>query len=131
MRDAATRRWSSDLRAGPTSSRPRAATSPHLLRPDRPGRGGPVRPRARRQAAATSQSWLPLGNLYCEELGDVEAAEEAYRSGIAAGDIYCHHNLGVLLADRGDLEGAVEQFRLGAAAGDELAASALRELDRG
>lgn len=77
------------------------------------------------------QSWLPLGNLYCEELGDVEAAEEAYRSGIAAGDIFCHHNLGILLADRGDLEGAVEQFGLGAAAGDGMAASALREFDRG
>ena len=62
---------------------------------------------------------------------DDEAAEEAYRSGIAAGDVYCHHNLGVLLAERGDFDGAVEQFRLGAAAGDELAASALREFDRG
>jgi tetratricopeptide (TPR) repeat protein len=77
------------------------------------------------------ESWLPLGNLYCEELGDVEAAEEAYRSGISAGDIYCHHNLGILLANRGDLEGAVEQFGLGAAAGDGMAASALREFDRG
>jgi tetratricopeptide (TPR) repeat protein len=77
------------------------------------------------------ESWLPLGNLYSEELGDVEAAEEAYRSGIAAGDIYCHHNLGILLADRGDLEGAVEQFGLGAAAGDGMAASALRQFDRG
>ena len=77
------------------------------------------------------ESWLPLGNLYSEEMGDVEAAEEAYRTGIAAGDVYCHHNLGVLLADRGDVEGAVEQFMLGAAAGDVLAASALREYDRG
>ena len=25
------------------------------------------------------ESWLPLGNLYCEEMGDDEAAEEAYR----------------------------------------------------
>ena len=77
------------------------------------------------------ESWLPLGNLYNEEMGDVEAAEEAFRSGIAAGDVYCHHNLGVLLADRGDLEGAVEQFELGSAAGDSLAASALQEFDRG
>ena len=77
------------------------------------------------------ESWLPLGNLYREELGDVEAAEEAFRSGIAAGDIYCHHNLGVLLGDRGDLEGALEQFGLGADAGDVMAASALREFDRG
>ncbi len=77
-----------------------------------------------------AEAWLPLGNLYAEELFDVEAAEEAYRSGIAAGDVYCHHNLGVLLADRGDLEGATEQFGLGAAAGDELAAVALRQLQR-
>jgi tetratricopeptide (TPR) repeat protein len=76
-------------------------------------------------------AWLPLGNLYRDELGDDEAAEEAYRSGIAAGDVYCHHNLGVLLADRGDLEGAVEQFALGAAAGDQLAAHALGQLEHG
>ena len=40
-------------------------------------------------------------------------------------------NLAVLLAERGDFDGAVEQFRLGAAAGDQLAADALRELERG
>ena len=74
------------------------------------------------------QAWLPLGNFYAEDLADVEAAEEAYRAGIAAGDSYCHHNLAVLLADRGDLDGAVEHFRLGAADGDDLAARALREL---
>jgi tetratricopeptide (TPR) repeat protein len=74
------------------------------------------------------QAWLPLGNLYVEDLGDMEAAEEAYRAGIAAGDGYCHHNLAVLLADRGDLDGAVEHFRLGAADGDDLAERALREL---
>ena len=73
------------------------------------------------------EAWLPLGNLYADELRDVESAEEAYRSGITAGDVYCHHNLGVLLADRGDLEGATEQFVLGAAAGDQLAALALRQ----
>ena len=77
------------------------------------------------------ESWLPLGNLYADDLGDIESAEEAYRSGIAAGDTYCHHNLGVLLAGRGDLDGAVEQFRLGAAVGDELAAQALRALGDG
>ena len=74
------------------------------------------------------QAWLPLGNFYVEDLDDVEAAEEAYRAGIAAGDGYCHHNLAVLLADRGDLDGAVEHFRLGAAGGDDLAERALREL---
>ncbi|RBY74432.1 UDP-N-acetylglucosamine-peptide N-acetylglucosaminyltransferase [Geodermatophilus sp. TF02-6] len=75
-----------------------------------------------------AQAWLPLGNFYTEVLGDEEAAEEAYRAGIAAGDTRCHHDLAVLLADRGDLDGAVEHLRLGAADGDELAARALREL---
>lgn len=70
--------------------------------------------------------WLPLGNLYVDVLGDQEAAEEAYRAGIAQGDAYCHHNLGVLLAERGDVEGAEEQFFLGAMAGDQLAAAALK-----
>jgi tetratricopeptide (TPR) repeat protein len=76
-------------------------------------------------------AWLPLGNFYADEMDDDEAAEEAYRGGIAAGEAYCHHNLAVLLAERGDFDGAVEQFRLGAAAGDQLAADALRELERG
>jgi tetratricopeptide (TPR) repeat protein len=73
-------------------------------------------------------TWLPLGNFYADEMRDEEAAEEAYRAGIAAGDVYCHHNLGVLLAERGDLDGAVEQFRLGADEGDEMAVEALRDL---
>ena len=75
-------------------------------------------------------AWLPLGNFYADEMGDEEAAEEAYRGGIAAGEVHCHHNLAYLLAERGDLEGAVEQFRMGAAAGDALAADALRELEQ-
>jgi tetratricopeptide (TPR) repeat protein len=72
--------------------------------------------------------WLPLGNLYGDELRDQAAAEQAYLSGIAAGDSYCHHNLGLLLAERGDVDGAEEQFRLGASAGDQKAAAALRRL---
>jgi tetratricopeptide (TPR) repeat protein len=76
-------------------------------------------------------AWLPLGNFYADEMQDDEAAEEAYRGGIAAGEAFCHHNLAVLLAERGDVDGAVEQFRLGAAAGDQLAADALRELEHG
>lgn len=71
------------------------------------------------------ESWLPLGNYYMDELGDADAAENAYRGGIAAGDAHCHHNLGLLLAARGDKPGAIEQFRLGAAAGDEWAARML------
>lgn len=72
------------------------------------------------------EAWLPLGNLYVDELGDPDAAEQAYRTGIAAGDTHCHLNLGLLLAARGDKDGATEQFRLGAAAGDESAAQMLR-----
>lgn len=74
-------------------------------------------------------AFLPLGNLYLDEMGDIEAAERAYRAGIDAGDAYCHHDLGHLLEhQRGDVDGAIEQYRLGAATGDELAARALREL---
>lgn len=76
------------------------------------------------------EAWLPLGNLYLDELNDDEAAEAAYRCGIAAGDSHCHHNLGILLAGRGEVFGATEQFRLGAAAGDQLAMAALRDLMR-
>jgi len=74
------------------------------------------------------ECWLPLGNFYVDLLDDVAAAEAAYRSGIAAGDTYCHHNLGLLLARSGARELAEEQFRLGVAAGDALAAQGLRDL---
>jgi tetratricopeptide (TPR) repeat protein len=73
-------------------------------------------------------SWLPLGNLYPDELGDPEAAEAAYRSGIAAGDDHSDHNLAGLLLERGNLDGAEFHLRLGAAGGDALAATALRRL---
>jgi tetratricopeptide (TPR) repeat protein len=102
----------------------------HLLRET--GRPEEARRVLERGAKLGEQvAWLPLGNFYREVLEDDEAAEEAYRSGISAGDAYCHQNLAVLLADRGDLEGAIEQFRLGAAAGDQLAAQTLRELEHG
>jgi len=74
------------------------------------------------------ESWLPLGNLYADELGDSIAAEAAYRSGIDCGDIRSHHNLGVLLEQRGEVEEAMKHFRLAAVAGDALAAAALRRL---
>ncbi len=72
-------------------------------------------------------SWLRLGNLYLDHLNEPDAAEAAYRSGIASGDAHCHHNLALLLEDRGANDEAAEQFRLGAAAGDGLAAQALRD----
>jgi TPR repeat protein len=73
-------------------------------------------------------SWLPLGNIYREELDDLVAAEAAYRAGIEGGDIHSHHNLGVLLLGTGDVEGAIEHFSIAAAGGDELAARVLREV---
>jgi TPR repeat protein len=73
-------------------------------------------------------SWLPLGNIYREELDDVVAAEAAYRAGIEGGDIHSHHNLGVLLLGAGDVDGAIEHFSIAAAGGDELAARVLREV---
>jgi tetratricopeptide (TPR) repeat protein len=76
-----------------------------------------------------SESLLPLGNFYDDVLKDTDAAEAAYRAGIAAGDINCHTNLGLLLwHDRDDLVAAEAEFRLGAEAGDALAARHLREL---
>ena len=76
-----------------------------------------------------SDSLLPLGKLYADVLGDVEAAEATYRAGIAAGDMNCHNNLGLLLwFDRGDLDAAEAELRRGAEAGDALAARHLAEL---
>jgi tetratricopeptide (TPR) repeat protein len=72
--------------------------------------------------------WLPLGNLYAAELHDPEAAEAAYRRGIAAGDNNCHHNLAELLHGRGDLVGAERHYRLGEEGGDGLAGQALKKL---
>ncbi|GAA1754926.1 tetratricopeptide repeat protein [Luedemannella helvata] len=93
------------------------------------GRVGEARAALERGAKlGEAESWLPLGNLYADEFDDAAAAETAYRSGIAAGDTYCHHNLGVLLLERGADEQAREQFQLGADAGDALAARALRDL---
>jgi tetratricopeptide (TPR) repeat protein len=73
-------------------------------------------------------SWLPLGNLYREELCDDIAAAAAYRAGIEGGDLHAHHNLGVLLLDSGDVDGAIEHFSIAAAGGDDLAARVLREV---
>jgi tetratricopeptide (TPR) repeat protein len=116
-----------DLRAGSDRfSGARVGLAALLRETDRPAEARFVLERGAKRGEA--QAWLPLGNFYVEDLHDVEAAEEAYRAGIAAGDTYCHHNLGVLLTERGDLDGALEHFRLGAAVGDDLAAQALRDL---
>jgi tetratricopeptide (TPR) repeat protein len=119
-----------DLRAGADHFPPARADLAHLLRET--GRVDEARFVLERGAKlGEAVAWLPLGNFYADVMGDDEAAEEAYRGGLAAGETFCHHNLAVLLAERGDFEGAVEQFRLGAAAGDALAAEALREFERG
>lgn len=76
------------------------------------------------------ECWLPLGNVLAERVGDLEAAEEAYRAGIAAGDAYCHHNLALLLLERGDVAQAEFHLSAGSAAGDDLAERALRSLHR-
>jgi hypothetical protein len=73
-------------------------------------------------------SWVPLGNLYRDELGDDVAAAAAYRAGIDGGDLHAHHDLGVLLLESGDVEGAIEHFSIAAAGGDEPAARVLREV---
>ena len=72
--------------------------------------------------------WLPLGDLYREELHDDVAAAAAYRAGIESGDLHAHHALGVLLLDGGDVNGAIEHFSIAAAGGDDLAARVLRQL---
>ena len=72
--------------------------------------------------------WLPLGNLYRDELDDDIGAAAAYRAGIEGGDLHSHHNLGVLLLEVGDIDGAIEHFSIAAAGGDELAAQVLREV---
>lgn len=74
------------------------------------------------------ESYLPLANLYADELEDPVTAEATYRAGIAAGDHWCHHNLGLLLEQLGRHEEALAEFRLGAAAGDPLAVAALKEI---
>jgi tetratricopeptide (TPR) repeat protein len=115
------------LRAGAEVYPSARADLAHLL--VETGRAGEARTVLERGAKLGEvESWLPLGNLYVDEFGDSAAAETAYRSGIAAGDTYCHHNLGVLLLERGAAESAREEFALGAAAGDALAAQALRNL---
>ena len=107
-------------RGRPLPGRPRPTSPTCSGRPDARTRPAPcwsAAPSSASSRLAAARQLLPP-----RRCGDDEAAEEAYRGGIAAGETYCHHNLAVLLAERGDLDGAVEQFRLGAAAGDQLAA---------
>lgn len=74
------------------------------------------------------ESMLPLGNLYADVLNDRDAAERAYRAGIALGDAHSHHNLGLLLQENGDFSGAEQHYRAAIDGGDTLAVNALRDL---
>jgi tetratricopeptide (TPR) repeat protein len=70
---------------------------------------------------------LPLGNLHWDGFGDVDAAELAYRAGVAAGDLHCRTNLGLLLLEeRDDRAGAEVELRRASDDGDALAAQHLR-----
>ena len=81
-------------------------------------------------AAGEDEHWLPLGNIYADEMGDQDAAEAAYRSGIAEGDAWCHYNLATLLLDRGDTAEARKHLKAGSEADDHKAKAALTRLDR-
>ncbi|MGY1748551.1 tetratricopeptide repeat protein [Modestobacter sp. SYSU DS0511] len=74
------------------------------------------------------ESWRPLGSLLAEEFDHPVAAAAAYRAGIDAGDLHCHHDLGVLLLEQGDVDGAIEQLLRGAEGGDQMAARLLRQV---
>ncbi len=75
-----------------------------------------------------TESFLPLGNFYADQLGDAALTEEMYRRGIEAGDAHSHHNLAILLLERDELDEALNHLRFAVAAGDQLAARTLREL---
>lgn len=77
-----------------------------------------------------SESFIMLGNLYRDELDNDEAAEDAYRLGIDAGDMWSHHNLAIVLEERGDHEEALAHYRLAAAAGSAFAQAALVRLSQ-
>jgi tetratricopeptide (TPR) repeat protein len=116
-----------ELRAGAEVYPPARVDLAHLLR----ATGRVEEARSTLEAGALrneEDTWLPLGNLLLDEFQQEVAAAAAYRAGIDAGDLHCHHNLGVLLLAQGDVDGAVEQLLLGAEGGDELAARVLREV---
>jgi tetratricopeptide (TPR) repeat protein len=115
------------LRAGADHFPDTRVSLAHLLRAT--GRAEETRRVLERGAKlGETEVLLALGNLYARDFDDTDAAQTAYRAGIAAGDLHCHNNLGSLLWDLDDLEGAEAEFRLGAEAGDALAARNLRSL---
>lgn len=117
-----------DLRAGADHFPDARADLAHLLRAT--GRAEEARQVLERGAKlGETEVLLALGNLYADVLGDTDAAEATFRAGIAAGDMHCHNNLGLLLwFQRGDVDAAEAEFQRGAAAGDALAARHLHQL---
>lgn len=61
---------------------------------------------------------LLLGNLLAEMPGAFDAAEAAYRAGIASGDAHSAHNLAVMLRDNGEVARAAEFHELANRMGD-------------
>lgn len=61
---------------------------------------------------------LLLGNLLAEMPGAFDAAESAYRAGIASGDAHSAHNVAVMLRDNGELARAAEFHELANRMGD-------------
>lgn len=61
---------------------------------------------------------LLLGNLLAEEPGNLEAAEAAYRAGIASGDGHSAHNLAVMMLENGEPARARELHELAKLMGD-------------
>jgi len=136
-----------ELRAGaPVNGDTRASLAALLIAT---GRRGEARTELELGAKLGQEGcWLPLGNLLCgddlddedsdddgpdrevpaDEAVDEVAAEEAYRAGIASGDLYCHHNLAMLLLTRGDTAGAEAHLLAGATGGDEMAQRAWQQL---
>ena len=75
-----------DLRAGAELLPRRAGRPRPPAAGDRPRRRGPRSCSSAAPSCGEAVAWLPLGNFYADEMEDDEAAEEAYRGGIAAGE---------------------------------------------
>lgn len=70
---------------------------------------------------------LLLGNLLAEEPGNFEAAEAAYRAGIASGDGHSAHNLAVMMLENGEPARARELHELAKLMGDSYPLEAARD----
>ncbi|MGB3414788.1 MAG: hypothetical protein WBA28_08755 [Microbacteriaceae bacterium] len=73
---------------------------------------------------------VSLGNLYWDELDDIDMAEQVYRQGYEVGDTCAAFNLSLLLLDEFEdrYDEAIELMRFAAAGGDDKAVAKLVEL---